>query len=92
MGKQYRFTDEFKQEAVAHVDRGHAVSEVADRLGISTKSLYTWKALFSKPVAVRNSEADPAAELRRVKKELVRVTEERDILKKAATYLARESR
>jgi transposase len=43
-------------------------------------------------VTVRNSEADLAAQLRRVKKELVRVTEERDILKKAATYSARESR
>jgi transposase len=60
--------------------------------GISTKSIYTWKALFSKPVTVRNSEADLTAEVRRVKKELVRVTEERDILKKAATYFARESR
>ncbi len=93
MGKQDRFTDEFKQEAVAQVvERGYAVSEVAERLGISTKSIYTWKALFSKPVTVRNSEADLTAELRRVKKELVRVTEERDILKKAATYFARESR
>jgi transposase len=83
MGKQDRFTDEFTQAAVAQfVERGHAVSEVADRLGISTQSLYTWKALFSKPVAVRNSEADLSAELRRVKKELVRVTEVRDILKK----------
>ncbi len=36
--------------------------------------------------------ADLTAELRRVKKELVRVTEERDILKKAATYFARCSR
>jgi len=38
-----RFTDEFKRDAVAQVvDRGYSVSEVADRLGISTKSLYTW--------------------------------------------------
>jgi transposase len=93
MGKQDRFTDEFKRDAVAQVvERGHPVSEVAERLGISTKSLYTWKVLFSKPSTVRNSEADLTAELRRVKKELVRVTEERDILKKAATYFARESR
>ena len=93
MGKQDRFTDEFKRNAVAQVvERGHPVSEVAERLGISTKSLYTWKPLFSQPVTVRNSEADLAAELRRLKKELVGVTEERDILKKAATYFARESR
>ena len=65
---------------------------VAERLGVSTKSLYTWKAQFAKPAKVREAEADLADELRRVKKELARVTEERDILKKAATYFARESR
>lgn len=93
MGKQDRFTDEFKRDAVAQVvDRGYSVSEVADRLGVSTKSLYTWKAQFAKPANVREAEADLTAELRRVKKELTRVTEERDILKKAATYFARESR
>lgn len=48
MNKGIRFTDEFKQDAVAQVvERGYAVSEVAERLGISTKSLYTWKAQFS---------------------------------------------
>ena len=65
--------------------------KVAERLGISTKSLYTWKGQFVKPASVREAEADLAAELRRVKKELARVTEERDILKKAAAYFARES-
>lgn len=74
------------------VDRGYAVREVADRLGISTKSLYTWKAQFSRPAQVLSDEAALAAELRRTRKELVRVTEERDILKKAAAYFARESR
>ena len=37
-----RFTDEFKRDAVAQVvDRGYSVAEVSERLGISTKSLYT---------------------------------------------------
>jgi transposase len=45
MSKGIRFTDEFKQDAVAQVvERGYAVGEVAERFGISTKSLYTWKA------------------------------------------------
>jgi transposase len=48
MGKQDRFTDEFKRDAVAQVvDRGYPVREVAERLGISTKSIYTWQRLFS---------------------------------------------
>jgi transposase len=39
---QNRFTDSFKRDAVAQiVDRGYAVSEVAERLGVSTKSLCT---------------------------------------------------
>ena len=74
------------------VDRGYAVREVAERLGISTKSLYTWKAQFSKPAKVLSDEAALAAELRQVRKELSRVTEERDILKKATAYFVRESR
>jgi transposase len=92
MSKGMRFTDEFKWDAVMQVvERGYAVSEVADRLGISTKSLYTWRAQFAKPARVRDAELDLAAELKLVKKELARVTEERNIRKKATAYFARES-
>ncbi len=85
MNKGIRFTDEFKQDAVAQVvERGYAVSEVAERLGISTKSLYTWKAQFAKSPRVRSEVAEQAAEIRRLKRELARVTEERTILKKGA--------
>ena len=88
-----RFSDDFKKDAVSQVtDRGYSVREVAERLGISTKSLYTWKAQFSKPGKVIDNEAVLASELRRVKRELARVTEERDILKKATAYFARETR
>jgi transposase len=70
---------------------GVVTSEVAERLGIGTKSLYTWKAQFSKPPHVRAEVLDQAAEIRRLKRELARVTEERTILKKATAYFARES-
>ncbi|PZX04711.1 transposase [Celeribacter halophilus] len=86
MNKGIRFTDEFKQDAVALVvERGYAVSEVAERLGISTESLYTWKAQFAKSPRVRSEVAEQAAEIRRLKRELARVTEERTILKKGET-------
>ena len=92
MNKGIRFTDEFKQDAVAQVvERGYAVSEVAERLWISAKSLYTWKSQFTKSPRVRSEVADQAAEIRRLKRELARVTEERTILKKATAYFARES-
>jgi transposase len=87
-----RYTEEFKIEAVRQVtDRGYSVTEVADRLGVTTHSLYAW---LKKHGAKDKSgqELDEAQrELRRLKAELRRVTEERDILKKAATYFAKES-
>ena len=93
MGKQDRFTDEFKRDAVAQIiDRGYPVSEVAVRLGISTESIYTWQQLFSRPVKLIEEVDAQADEIRRLKRDLARVTEERDILKKATAYFARESR
>lgn len=93
MSGRNRFSDDFKRDAVSQVlDRSYSVQDVAERLGVSTKSLYTWKAQFSKPGKVPDDEAELSSELQRVKKELARVTEEPDILKKATAYFARESR
>ena len=89
MSGQIRYSDEFKIDAVAQVtERGYPVKEVVERLGISTKSLHTWMAKFSQP----QRQADQEAEVRRLKKELARVTEERDILKKATAYFARDAK
>lgn len=86
-----RYTEEFKRDAVAQVtDRGYSVREVADRLGISTKSLYDWKTAYHKPEPERQKDAMQDSEIRRLKAELMRVTEERDILKKATAYFARD--
>ena len=88
MNKGIRFTDEFKREAVAQVvERGYSISEVGERLRISTKSLYTWKAQFAKSPQVSSEVAEQAAEIRRLKRELARVTEERTILNKATVAL-----
>jgi len=57
------------------------VAEVASRLGMSTHSLYAWVKRYSKPEKQRVQEDDQQAELRRLRAELKRVTEERDILK-----------
>ena len=77
-----RFSDEFKRDAVRQItERGYPVAEVSQRLGVSQHSLYKWRKKFSKP-ATGSGEDDQAAEVRRLKRELARVTEERDILKK----------
>lgn len=74
------FTDEFKRDAVAQItERGYPVAEVSERLGVSKHSLYAWKRKFAKTAS---GEADKDAEIRRLKRELARVSEERDILRK----------
>ena len=69
----------------------YSVKEVAERLGICTKSLYGWKRQFHKPSKERKQEVADSVEIRRLKAELRRVTEERDILKKATAYFARDA-
>ncbi len=93
MGSGIRYTDEFKQEAVNQVtNHGYKVADVSERLGISTKSLYDWINKFNKPPKVRQKEADLQAEVARLKRELKRAEQERDILKEAAVFFAGESK
>ena len=88
MGKS-NFSDDFKRDAVAQItERGYPVVEVSRRLGVSPHSLYAWKKKFSQPYGGD----DKDAEIRRLKRELVRVTEERDILKKATAYFAKDAK
>ena len=87
-----RYTEEFKVEAAKQVsERGHPVAEVASRLGVTTHSLYQWIKKYSALAPDRAAAQDQQAELRRLKAELKRVIEERDILKKAAAYFAKTS-
>ena len=87
-----RFTEEFKVEAVGQVaDKGYRVADVAARLGVSQHSLYEWIKQRRVPAAERQAQATQSEEVRRLKAELKRVTEERDILKKAAAYFAKQS-
>ena len=87
-----RYTEEFKIAAVKQVaQRGHPVSEVAERLGVSIHSLYAWTKRYGVPEEERKAVDAQSEEMRRLKAELKRVTEERDILKKAAVYFAKSS-
>jgi transposase len=85
-----RYTEEFKAEAAKQVlEHGRPTREVALRLGIGPDALYTWVRERRKAPETREAEASQAAEVRRLQAELRRVTEERDILKKAAAYFAK---
>ena len=88
MGKG-NFSDDFKRDAVAQItERGYPVAEVSQRLGVSPHSLYAWMKKFSQS---RGCD-DRDAEIRRLKRELARVSEERDILKKATAYFAKDAK
>jgi transposase len=88
-----RYSPEFKHEAVRQVtDRGRAVADVAQRLGVSSHSLYKWvrDARPSKDEKRSDELLESKKEVQRLRAELRRVEEERDILKKAAAYFARD--
>ena len=87
-----RFTEDFKTDAIKQItELGHSIADVSQRLGVSTHSLYGWMKRYagSPGVAVKD---DHSAEIRRLKQELARVIEERDILKKATAYFAKNAK
>jgi len=86
-----RYTPEFKDEAVKQVvDRGYTVAEVAERLGVSQHSLYKWVNAVSPDKSKQQAEEllEAKREVLKLRSQLKRTEEERDILKKAARYFA----
>jgi len=78
-----RYPEEFKIEAVKQViDRGYSVADVAQRLDVTTNSLYAWIKKYGPDAEEHNAQTEAQAEIRHLQKELKRVSEERDILKK----------
>ncbi len=88
-----RYTEEFKIEAVKQVtENGYSIADVAKRLGVTTKSLYSWKDRYGVNAEEYQAKQSSDAEIRKLKAELKRVTQERDILKEAAVFFASESK
>jgi len=94
-----RHTKEFKIEAIRLLNLGDKpVSQIAMELGVKRTLLYRWRdqarekgeSAFSGNVGRPSN--DQISEIDRLKKELKEVIEERDILKKAAAYFARDLR
>ena len=95
--QRQRFTKEFKLEAVKLLEQGgKPATQIALELGIRRNQLHKWQAQLQKKgesAAFRGPGAKPLSEyteVERLRRELKRVTEERDILKKAAAYFAKE--
>ena len=91
--KRTQYTAEFKSEAVKQVvDKGHSVVDVAKRLGIGESLLYGWVRKATQSEQPLGGDIKCLQdEVSKLKAELRRTTEERDILKKAAAYFAKQS-
>lgn len=91
------YTNEFREEAIRYViETDITVSRAARELGIPSSTLATWLKRYQKDGVIKNKQrkkplSDKDAELSALKKELSMVKMERDILKKAAAYFAKES-
>ena len=93
--KANRFGDEFKRDAVRLVvDEKYTLAAAAKAVGVSTQTLRAWHKKFAPPLAPCGENAS-VAELReenaRLRRQLRRAEMEREILKKATVYFAKES-
>jgi len=95
--KKTKYTREFKIEAVRQLESGeYSSADLARRLGVTHVNLIQWR----KQVKEKKQEAFPgegrksgaAGEIARLQREVELLKEERDILKKAAAYFAKESK
>lgn len=90
--RQYKsYSQEFKEEAVALVtEQGYSVTDAAASLGIRTNQLYGWKKKQEESKAGHLLTADEKAELLGLRKEVKQLRMEKEILKKASAFFAKE--
>lgn len=95
-----KYTDEFKKSsAQLAVESGKPISDTAKNLGVSSSTLNGWVKNYATDIQTNNclpsdrtQTGTQTEEIKKLKKELDRVKQERDILKKAAAYFAGEMR
>jgi len=90
--RQYtQYTKEYKEEAVALVrEQGYSVPDAAKSLGINANILYRWKEKFEEELEGKSLSMDERAELKKLRKENKNLRMEKEILKKASAFFARE--
>jgi transposase len=94
MGKQRRsFSDEYKRDAVRRVAAGQqGLSQIARDLGIHPNLLDAWRRKYGKAVGTPKALVSLEEENARLRRENAALKEDREILKKAAAFFAKESR
>jgi transposase len=95
MGQRRKFSAEYKREAVAMLSApGVSVSQIAAELGIAVNVLGRWRRELRQESAqaFRGHGRPRDEDLALLRRELARVTKERDFLREAAAFFARASR
>jgi transposase len=91
MRERRKFTNEFKVEAVRLAERGDTpVAQVARELDLNETVLRRWMGLYGKRAGANRITPEEHEELIRLRREVRRVTMERDILKKAVGIFTKE--
>jgi transposase len=93
MGKREKriFTEEFKKESVRLTETsGRTIAQIADDLGLGLSTLTRWKRQFREADLLAGPHEDTASGLARLRKENEILRQEREILKRAATFFAKE--
>jgi transposase len=91
------YSTEFKQDAAKlAIESDQSVAQTARDLGVNPNTLYTWITKYQQPGSPTTNKGagdkHPYEELKRLRREIAQLKEERDILKKAAAYFAKNSR
>ena len=91
--KYKRYPAEFRESsAKLALETDQPISQTARELGVTPKSLYSWVNAYSENKGKTFTSKKPASEeIKHLKKELAKVKLERDILKKAAAYFAKDA-
>jgi transposase len=92
MKKRKIYRQEFKQQAISLVrEANRSAASVAKELDINVNTMYNWLGSASNLESKQSINKDSLLEIKRLKKELAQAELERDILKKAAAYFAKET-
>ena len=106
--RQASYTDKFRREAVRRADEpGVTATQIAKELGIHVNLIYNWRSQFKKIERLRSGETvkhqfkttdgvdyskAESDEVRKLRKRVAELEEERDFLKKATAYFAKDSK
>src|SRR3954447_17086184 len=87
------YPEQFRREALLLVRQGRSIADVAESLGVSPQTLRNWRRQGERDLGERDDGLTSAErdELRRLRRENARLKQERDILKHATAFFARET-